>query len=171
MTFENMLKTFRDWLVTATGLVDAKVRMAQSNDVRPATPYATVQGLETTQNGWPEKSAVGDSGSTTVYGHRTTLVRVALFGSAGYDYLEKARLSTYRDDLYGTPLAAGLSVQGAGSIQNLSAPRGTDFEDRFVLDFSVGWVATVTDNVDGATIENIDSTATTVGGIVSDIDV
>ncbi len=171
MTRLEVIRAFRDWAVSATGLADSKVRMAEANDVRPAMPYATVQALETVAQGLPEKTSVGSSGYVVVSGHRTTTMRLAFFGSAGYDYAEKARLGIARDDLIIPALAAGISVQGlAGPIQNISAPRGTDFEDRFVVDFFVGWVATVTDNTSGGTIENIDSTAT-VGGIASDIDV
>lgn len=172
MTFEEMTKAFRDWVVTATGLADSKVRMAQSNDVRPAPPFATVQALETVAHGSAEPKVSGSSGGVEVVGHRTTTVRVAFFGPGGYDYAEKARLGVRRSDLILQAENAEIAVQSTvGNIGNLSAPRGTDFEDRFMLDFFVGWVPTVTYNVSGATIENIDSTTTTVGGIVSDIDV
>jgi len=171
MTYLDMLKAFRNWAVTATGLADAKIRMAHSNDVRPAPVYATVEGLGTVAQGRAEKIFTS-GGSVTILGHRTSTVRLAIFGSQGYEYAEKARLGVARDDLIRQALAASIAVQGtSGEIQNVSAPRGTDFEDRFVIDFLVGWVATVTDNTDGGTIENIDSAATTIGGIISDIDV
>tara|TARA_Y100000590_G_scaffold297046_1_gene334760 strand:+ start:100 stop:615 length:516 start_codon:yes stop_codon:yes gene_type:complete len=171
MTFQEMIRAFRDWVVTATGLPDAKVRMGDSVDTRPAKPFATVFALETAALGSPESSLPGVSGTTTVSGHRTTTVRLSVFGPASYDYAEKARLAVYRSDLIQQALSAEIAIQGtSGNIQNVSAPRQTDFENRSMVDFFVGWVASVTDNVGGGTIETIDST-TDVGGIVSDIDV
>lgn len=171
MTFLTMLQAFRDWTVTATGLADSKVRMAESKGVRPSPPYATIQAMETVKHGHDERAIVDASGNVTIFGHRTTTVRLAGFGADAYDYVEKARLGIARDDLIRQALGDSIAVQGvAGNILNIASLRSTDFEDRYILDFFVGWVPSVTDNVDGGTIENIDSTGD-IGAVTVDIEV
>ncbi len=151
--------TIHNWLATyATG--NNRVRMADQEAVRPATPYATYQiisdgaqdGRDETHFQFNEATNKLDS---VVSGPRRMTVQVAVYTTPGLEDVEgrsaRTRLKGALAALQSPVVKEAWAGAGLAFLQVLSAPRAADeqlgdrWERRMQVDIELGYTSLVTD--------------------------
>lgn len=136
-------EALRQWIITSTGLKDAKVIFADQAATRPQPPYAIIKPFPGIRRigAYDEERLTDEPGIINRIGQRRLTVSVNIWGPGAIAMMEAAQDGLERYDVMDGLEAAGLAPWNRGESKDLTGLMETNYEERAQIDVVFGYTS------------------------------